>query len=199
MLRFIGHGQQTGVWRRWGVMLPLILWLLCLICPSEGHAQSNSEREYLVKAAFLYNFAKFVEWPSHAFDGPNAPIIVCIHGEAAYATAKTVLAGKQVQDRPVKLLLLIANSDPPTCHLAFFPRTGPETDRSILQKLEASSTLTVSDIEDLASESTVVGLFQVRKKIRFDVNLELAGRAGLKISSRLLKLARKVKKPGDPG
>lgn len=156
-----------------------------LTCGSVGSAHARGE--YQVKAAFLFNFAKFVQWPEARTAGP---LIIGIVGDDPFGAAIAVLRGKRVRGRDVQVKLLSDTDDPSECHIVFVPKSANA--QPTLQKVRDASVLTVGD-DDAFIESG--GMFQFRVdegRVRLDVSLQNTVAAGLKVSARLLKLARVV-------
>ena len=162
-----------------------ILALVCLAAPSVS-AQSEDQ----VKAAFLFNFARYVEWPAEAFEGSGAAITICVLGDEGFEeiVASTV-AGKRVGERPVEVASSV--EDFARCHLAYVGDDEADVP-AILARLDGRSVLTVADRAGFAAAGGIANFFRADNKIRFEINPGAAKRAGLKIRSSLLRLARVV-------
>lgn len=150
-------------------------------------------REYAVKAAFLYNFAKFVQWPAASFFDDQTPLNVCILGEDPFGAAMQTIQNKTVRGRKLVVHRYRQSEDLEKCHLLFICRSEKEMLSDVLEALRNCSVLTVSDMDAFAERGGVIHFIQVDNKLRFEINLDAAERAALKISSRLLKLARIVR------
>jgi hypothetical protein len=157
------------------------------------YAEPSSLREYSVKGAFLYNFAKFITWPGEAFRDDQMHITLCILGEDPFGDALTSVEGKTVKDRKVVIKHCATLDDLDKCHMLFISRPEEQNLSEILAKVKNWNTLTVSDMEGFAQSGGVINFVTVEKKIRFEINLDAAERADLKISSKLLRLAKIVK------
>jgi hypothetical protein len=178
-MRSVGHHRA----RRWGqALLVFGLWTTCALT---ALAQPSP---YEVKAAFLYNFAKFVTWP------PAAPgddqLRVCVAGADPFGAAIDALAGKRVGTR---VIFVRRMSEPPAagvCHLLFVSSITDDPDRW----LEAAppGVLTVSE-ESTASRAGIIHLIVVDERIRFEIDRAASERAGIEVSSQLLRLAYRVK------
>jgi hypothetical protein len=155
-------------------------------------AGPEAAEEYTVKAAYLYNFAKFVEWPQQTFATPTAPIILCILGRDPFGDSLDKIAEKTVGERPVAIRRLAQVEETNGCHVLFVSRSESTRLQSILNGLAPAPILTVSDIPGFADAGGMIGLINVGQRIRFEINLRAATRAQLKISSQLLKLARVI-------
>jgi len=148
--------------------------------------------EYDVKAAFLYNFAKFVEWPPDTFKEPTAPLTVCVLGDDPFGEAlEKEFSGKTVQDRPIVFEPLDHHA-PAACQVLFVSASERKRVDAILQDLQGPPILTVSDIHRFVKHGGMIGFTLEDDRVRFEVNLAAAEQAGLKISSQLLKLAKNV-------
>ncbi len=151
----------------------LALFLLAMPLAAQGGAG-----EYQVKAAFLFNFAKFVEWPDGSFKSPTDGIHICVLGDNPFGTALSdVLAGKKVNDRPlvgVRILEVKLR--------AILAATGP------------AGILTVGDSDNFALDGGVIGFRVEDGRVRLEINLKAAENAQVQISSKLLSLAQIVKK-----
>jgi hypothetical protein len=144
-----------------------------------------------LKAAFLYNFAKFAEWPNDA--ASTAPLTLCVVDDSAVDDALSQLVrGSVVNGRPVTVQR-VSRDRLRGCHLAYFGGTDADRAIAMLDEIKGASVLTVSDGEQFARMGGVIGLFLEDGKMRFAVNAEAAQRGGVRLSSRLLTLAKLVK------
>lgn len=193
------HPAQLPRWR-W---VPLWRWLAKAVFGVLGvlllgfEARADSFDEYTVKAAYLYNFAKFVEWPPQAFPAVNAPLLICIAGQSPFGDALAVLAGKTVESRPVEVRYFPALTNLERCHIVFIGRAEQGQFKAILAQCGGRPILTVSDIGQFAQMGGMVGLIESEQRIRFAINLVAAQQSGLNLSSQLLKLAIVVIKNGE--
>jgi hypothetical protein len=146
-----------------------------------------------VKAAFLYNFAKFVDWPAEAFSTADAPLVLGILGpDPVGSAAMQSLADKKVKGRPLEVRVLSGIEEAKRCHILFISVTEQPRLARLLDSLRGSSILTVSDIEHFAERGGNIGLTTVEQKIRFEINVEATREAGLVVSSQLLTLATAI-------
>ncbi|RMF18990.1 MAG: YfiR family protein, partial [Deltaproteobacteria bacterium] len=149
--------------------------------------------EYQVKAAFLYNFAKFVTWPEDAFSGEDAPFVFCIVGRDPFGDSlEKVLEGRRAADRPI---VVRRGPDPESlgrCHLMFIGGSEDARVARHLRQASAQPVLTVGETEAFERAGGMIRLVVADKRVRFDINAKAADVARLKLSSQLLKLARKV-------
>lgn len=171
----------------WRAVRLLAFWLAALLLA--GGAWGGEFDEYAVKAAYLYNFAKYVEWPSAVFTRSDAPMAICIVGENPFGVALSALAGKTVGSHPVEVRPVSSGTELEKCHIVFISQAEQGRARALVSRLAHLPILTVSDIDDFARSGGMIGLVEAEQRIRFDINLATARQANLKLSSQLLKLA----------
>lgn len=166
------------------LLVPLVLWPAC------GHAAPVSE--YQIKAAFLYNFAKFVEWPKCTDCKQDRPFVIGILGDDPFGPDAALLEGKRVKDRPLRVVRSAKLNELGGCDVLFISSSFKADLARILKKLVNRPVLTVGDTPGFAQAGVMINLYKVENKIRFEINPNAADKAGLKISSHLLRLARIV-------
>lgn len=150
------------------------------------------EGEYQVKAAMLFNFAKFVEWPVDAF-GADSRIMFCIAGKSPLSSQIQQVQGKQVKGRTVSVRPVSRPEDVSGCQMLFISHSENAHLSAWLQQAGHQSILTVSDLEQFASSGGMIGFYEEESRIRFEINAENAQKRRLQISSQLLNLARRVR------
>lgn len=168
----------------------LLMALVLVLAAGNAEAQSAKDRELLLKAAFLHNFAKFVEWPPEAFTSPSSPLTVCVRSDDAFAVMAQAMNGKTVGERPLSVIDSRQSAAPASCHITFI--SADELESSYAAHLKKPYSLTVSDRERFARTGGMVGLVIVENKIRFEVNLLATRAARLRIQPGLLRLAADV-------
>ena len=148
--------------------------------------------EYLLKAAFLYNFAKLTQWPESSFSGPRAPLELCVLGDNPFGAALGALAGRSVAGRPIATRRISYTEEAAGCHVVFV--TGPWLPElaTALESAADRPVLTVGDARDFAAKGGTISMKTVNDKVRFEVNLGVARRKGLRLDVRLLQLADNV-------
>ena len=142
-----------------------------------------------VKAAYIYNFAKFVQWPETSFSGADDPLRICVVGSDSLFQALGSLKNKTVQGRPLEIFTHPAPKPNHKCHLLFISRHSREEYWEKREKRIIPHVLTISDFDSFVSQGGIIEFISEGSKIRFAVNLSAANRAELKLSSKLLKLA----------
>ncbi|HEY8097722.1 MAG TPA: YfiR family protein [Methylobacter sp.] len=174
------------------MMLKFAIALIALWAAMTGRADADDKdiHEDEVKAAFVYNFAKFVEWPSGKI---NESINLCILGESPLGfSALKAIDGRTAQDKPLVTKLLNKSDDLKGCHIAFIAASERNKMTQLLKIAHQQHVLTVSDMDGFTQQGGAIELVKTEEKIRFEINLQAAKEAGLVISSRLLSLALAV-------
>lgn len=168
----------------------------------EALAQANQTVQPMtdtaVQTLFLYNFAKFVEWPEKAFASQRSPITLCIYGDTPSDIRQALAAveGKMVHGREVKSRRSVPLAELGECRIVFVPGSETRWLSEVLRVAHAANALTVSDMDDFVDMGGGIGLLTVDQQIRFEFNLDATRAAQLKVSAQLLKLARRVKGQG---
>ena len=156
-------------------------------------AQSSASSEYQVKAAFLFHFAQFVDWPPEAFKDAGAPLTYCTVGEDPFHGALDAsMNGKTIDGRPVRVLHFKLAQEIQTCQILFLGAPEKKSLAATLVNLGASPVLTVGESQNFIEQGGMIGFLWEDNKVHFEINLEAAERAKLKISARLLTLAKTV-------
>ena len=178
--------------------LAMLVAATCSLCGTSVQAGAGAPSvEYQVKAVFLYNFAKFVEWPEAVFSGPDAPIVIGVVGESPFGTAlELAVKGETVKGRKLLLKQFSSEDSLTSCHILFISRSERERIPALLEKLGKAPVLTVADSEGFTTRGGMINFVLQEKNIRFDIDPGAAERAGLKISSRLLNLPKPAR--SDP-
>jgi len=182
--------------------------IICLISAMVlgGHAEdldSSDSSEYLIKAGFIYNFAKLVEWPAAAFAQPDSPIVIGILGDDPFgATLDRIVADKKINGRGfvVKRLKWTKDfKDLKDCNILFVSSSETEHLDSLVDAVKWLPILTIGDATGFAKRGGIMNFTLEDNKVRFEVNVEAAKHADLTISSRLLTLARIVQQAAADG
>lgn len=157
--------------------------------------------EYQVKAVFLYNFSRFVEWPASAFPGANAPFVVGIFGHDPFGPdLDEIVHGETAAGRPLIVRRVHTAEEAAACQILFIHQSEDKHLAELISALDHNSTLTVSDIEGAAQRGVMIRLVTENGRVRMRVNVESARAAQLTISSNLLRSAEIVPAgEGDPG
>jgi hypothetical protein len=168
-----------------------LLSLLLLRGGSLADAQEDSQpTEYQIKAAFIFNFAKFVEWPAAAFAKASSPIVVGVLGENPFRDAlEKTIKNKTVDEHPVIIREFRAATDATNCHILFISSSEKAQLPQILKQLNGRNVLTVGEMPGFTETGGMINFVLEGTKIRFQINNDAANSAGLKISSKLLNLS----------
>jgi len=184
--------QRRQYTRRFLRNLAVLLSLLAGLWQRVGAADEQS-LEYQVKAAFLLNFAKFTEWPSSAFRSADAPLSICILGDDPFdGVLDQMIRGEAINGRKLAVLQIKRQPRPQTCQVLFMGKTQKDIRRTLADL--GSGVLTVGEEESFLREGGMITFVIENRRTRFDVNPTAADSAGLKLSSKLLSVARTVKK-----
>ena len=155
--------------------------------PALGQPQPG---EYDVKAAFLYNFLPFIEWPATVKRSDT--LRVCVMAEPPALNAFSELSGQLAAGRKIDAVHLSPGNGLGPCHVLFIGSQAERDLPRIMKALEGTSVLTVGDTAGFARQGVIINFYLQNKKVRFEINAAAARRAGIAISSKLLKLAGSV-------
>lgn len=160
-----------------------------------SYAQHQKPTEYEVKAAYIYNFAKFVEWPARPSWDANATMTVCLFGEDPFGPALSAIEGKTVGDKKIIIKRNSLSQNLGDCDILFISNSEKEELARILEAIGDLSVLTIGDTEGFAQQGVMINFYIEEKRVRFEINPKAAARAGLKISANLLRIAKIVGEP----
>lgn len=179
-------------WRVKSVVLPVF----CIALAFGVAARVNAESpEYNVKAAFIYNFTKFVEWPED-LSAADRPFVIGILGEDPFGNVlDETVSNKTVRDKRIVVRRFSRSEDTKDCKILFISGSGKEDIAQVVKRLGHAPVLTVSDAGQFADQGGMIQLVKDQNRVRFAINVAATEQAGLKPSSQLLKLARIVTKP----
>lgn len=164
----------------------------CLI-PRVVVGQHRSAGEYELKAAMLYNLTNFVEWPARASADPRASILLCIIGRDPFGSSLTSAVSSGPRSRSVSIRHLQSEKEVGGCQVLYISSSERNTAAQIFSLANGSSVLTVGEMTQFAAHGGMIQFSLEDEQVRFDINLEAASRAGLRISSKLLALSHIVK------
>ena len=160
--------------------------LVATVCKAEP------VQEYELKTAFLYNFILFTQWPAEWQAENTASLNVCTIGQDQFGPVLEQLQGRKIRDRRLMLKREISLDQVRECHLLYISANDAENLARIREQLRDSSVLTVSDLNPASSERTIINMIIENKRLVFDVDMVAAKQARLVMSSKLLRLARRV-------
>ncbi len=183
--------------------MPLLIWAcrrvpawlgiaagLVLLAATLAGADQPAVGEYQLKAVFLFNLAKFVEWPTQAFGDAHDPFTICLAGANPFGSSlDDEVRGKTVETRPISIHPVSNAQEARKCQILYVPASEHKREHSLLDALQSASVLTVGDANDFTKDGGIVQLRQIDSHIHIELVPEAATRANLRISSRLLSLA----------
>ena len=199
--RLRGSLRQT---RRWTTLLRtarsrarlvaiVLLILLKLLGAISIGAQTSPPTEYQVKAAFIYNFAKFVEWPPNAFTDEKSPITLCVYGKDPFGSAlDDAIRAKAIGNRNFVIRRTKTLQDLNACQIVFVASSESQQLREILAGLSGSNALIVGESPHFAEQVGHIQFLMEDNRIRFAINVDSVNRARFHMSSKLLALAQIV-------
>ncbi|MEI8122344.1 MAG: YfiR family protein [bacterium] len=156
-------------------------------------ADPGAVNEYAIKAAFVYNFIQFVEWPPSAFPDPGTLLMIGVLGTDPFGPLlDQTVKGESVKGRDLVVRRFRDVDDVKSCHVLFISKSEKEQIPLILKRLEGLPILTISELDGFADRGGVVNFYTEKNRVRFEINHESARRKGLKITSQLLCLGRIV-------
>jgi hypothetical protein len=165
--------------------------LMGMLCPSVPAAERIGEGD--VKAAFVLNFIKFVEWPSSAFHSPEDPILLSVLGNDPTGAALASLDGKKVSGRLLVVRKVPGLSALKLCHVLFVGVSEKGELTSVLGAVQRWHAMTVADFEGFADRGGTIGFIRRDDRVGFEINEESARKAGLKVNAKLLYLGKSVR------
>ena len=166
--------------------------LSVLLVPEGTRAQDGQlPSQYQIEAAFIFNFAKFIEWPADAFAKPSSPLIIGVLGENPFGSAlEQAVRNKTIGEHPLEVKEFVRAKDATNCHILFISSSEKRRLPEVLSGLGTASILTVSETEGFTEAGGMINFVADGNKLRFQINEGAAKKSNLKISSKLLNLAK---------
>jgi len=152
-------------------------------------ASSQTPYEYQLKATFLFNFAKYVEWPNQAFPRPDAPFTICLAGDPFQGAVEQTVAGERLDGRLFAVKRIGQGDGVRECHILYVATSEARRSADIISSVGNLPILTVGEPEDFINTGGMIRFTESGHRIKFQINPDAAERASLKVSSRLLRLA----------
>jgi hypothetical protein len=188
-------------WRRYLVrslrgqsMVCIVFCVAQVLYPLAAAGQDDAVDEYKLKAAMLYNLTQFVEWPNSAYPNRHAPISLCILGQDPFANSlASTIPDEKVKSGAILIRHLQSETEFPGCQILYISSSERKITAHIFSTLSGSYVLTVGEMAQFAAHGGMIQFSLEDQHVRFDINLNAASRAGLRISSKLLALAQIVK------
>ena len=180
---------------RTAVFILVIVFLLLSFMSGVVAAQDLTGRlsvsEYKLRAAYLYNFSKFIRWPESAFESKDSAFVIGLLGEDAPMEIAELLNSRTIGSRPIKVKQYRTEESMDDCHLLYLESS--QKWKPVLRTLKSSRVVTVGDAPSFANDGGAIQLVTIRKRLRFIINLKATGFAGVDLDSRLLSLALEIK------
>lgn len=187
---FAGH-----LLRLCAAILSMVLFADGLAFGDDLGAGSPLRKEYRIKAAFLYNFTKFVEWPATSFAHPSDPIVIGVLGHAGLAAeVEQIARGRRVSGRAIVVRRVDAPEQARSIHLLFLSATEDALVAEEIAAIREAAVLTVGESASFAGAGGIITFVLIGDKVRFEINVAAAERAGLHLSAQLQKLATVVRR-----
>jgi hypothetical protein len=188
--------QTLWLWAAWGLALGIQLAI-----PSESRAQAptviNPRHEYNVKAAFLYSFGRYAEWPAEVFQRENAPFVIGVLGQDPFGGALDQIAEKKrIARRAIEVRHFNSLDECEACQILFISKTVPAEQRAaVIRQLAAKPVLLVGETPGFAREGGTLNFFLDQDTVRFELNINCVKRQRLTVDAKLLTLATVVEEP----
>jgi hypothetical protein len=164
------------------------------------HTWATRPSEYEVKAAYLFNFGRFVDWPPNVPSRQADDFAICVLGHDPFGRAlDTTISGQKINDKPVVARRISDVAEAATCRELFISASENKQLKEVFSNLGKLSVLTVSDIPDFMQQGGMVQFVVADERVRFAINLAATQQAGLSLSSELLKVATEVRGTSRPG
>ena len=161
---------------------------------AQSDDDSDVNREYLIKAAYLYQFGRYIQWPAHAFAHDGSPLVIGVLGTDPFSgVLEKIARTKRIEGRPIAVRRFVSMAEYTPCHILFVSSSiSAEQKAAAIHKSHQSALLLVGEEPGFAEQGGTVNFFLDENKVRFEINLEFAKQDQLKISSKLLGLAKIV-------
>lgn len=190
----LSQDNQTGSLKRhrtWQILSSMILISLLALMGSvlRTPVQAQTANEYQVKAAFIFNFAKFVEWPNDAF-GDGGALVVGVVGDDPFGSALDQLNGNTVNGRRLMVKRFRSGDSLRSCQILFVSNSEQRRLGKIMDSVRGSSVLTIGETPQFNQAGGIIRFVVQNNKVRFEINAAAAGQARLRISSKLLALSK---------
>lgn len=172
--------------------LLLILTLTLALCwPAPGNTAERSS-EYKIKAAYLYNFVKFIRWPDSAFTDAKAPLVIGVLGENPFNGNLAPLGTRSLGEHPIQIKEFKKLKEVKKCHLLFICESESTGLGVLLKSLKTRPIVTVGEHQDFSAQGGVIQFISVRNRLRFIINLNTAKANNIQIDAQLLSLAIEI-------
>lgn len=171
----------------------MLLTLALIIQPVAMGTVMGAENnlELTVKSAYIYNFLQFIDWQEQENDATSRPIRICVIGNDPIGKALGELTSRQVKGRSIRVEQIVSDSDVSAgCHVVVIGRSEEKKLSVILKRMPGTNVLTVSDIPQFARKGGGIGFVIDQGRVKLEINLRVTQQAGLRVSAKLLEVAR---------
>jgi hypothetical protein len=180
--------------RKCALNAAVLLFSVIFVAGSNSQAQNSQPGKYQVEAAFIYNFARFVDWPTQAFNDASSPMIIGVFGKNVFGNdLEQTISGKVIRGHSLQFTECASLAEATHCQVLFISASEKSHLSKIISGLGGASILTVSETDNFIAAGGMINLRIIDQKVRFEINNSAAKTAGLTISSKLLSLATTVK------
>lgn len=194
--RLAPPARARGMARRFAMRWVFIMSVLVAFAGNTVVRAQDAELEYKLKAAFLFNFLKFTEFPTNQYAAPDSALVIgCLPEDPAAPILASVMEGKLLESRPIRLVTFKEGDDIRRCHLLFISRTLKVKGEEAIERLKNSPVVTVGEVDQFAHRGGMINFVRHERTFRFEINLKVAERAGLRISSKLGSMATIINNP----
>lgn len=180
------HNTVTRLLLKSGTFLLFLFFPLSFV-----HAQQSTVAAEKIKAVFLFNFTRFIDWPPHSFDSDEAPFVIGVIGSNSFVRyIDESVAGEKVGTHPIVVEQFKDARDIRKCHILYINLSDERKIKEAIMAISGRGILTVSDNEDFGKLGGIIRFYTEKNKIRLEINTEAAKTAQLTISSKLLSVAK---------
>jgi hypothetical protein len=192
----VGRAVPGLKFRRTRLQCWATLLILGLLCAAAGFSRAAELQlsEAQVKALFLYNFAKYVDWPDATFAQADAPIVIGVMGDSGFSdTLEKSVAGKRVGGRGIVVKSISEVGEDPACQILFVPASQKHRTDQVLTRLKGKPVLTVGETDEFLKSGGMINFFKKEGKVRLEIDLRPAREAKLHVNAKLLSVADVVR------
>jgi hypothetical protein len=177
-----------------GVLLLLASGVRLTMLRAQDDDQTVENREYRIKAAYLYQFGRYIEWPANAFADAQAPFVIGVmEGDPIIADLEQIAQVKKIQDRPIRIQRFASPADMRACHILFLSASpAAETQEAIVHRIAGPGVLLVGDAEKFLDWGGAIRFVVEENKVRISISRKAAHCQGLTVSAKLLQVAHVV-------
>jgi YfiR/HmsC-like len=182
-------GKLFFVWK----LYTLIFIAALTLFNANSYSQTQKEIEYKLEAAYLLHFLQFVEWPDSVFENEKSPLVITILGDDPFGNIlDEITKSEKIGEHSIIIKRVHSLNNLRFCNVLYISSSERENFKSILKHIDSAPVLTISDIDDFSEQGGNISFYLEENKIRFAINIQTLKQADLKVSSKLLRLAKIV-------